>query len=168
MDLFTDFLCTYSSAHFPTFCLPFVSAKKSPRLIRPARIRRPQLCCANARLKPLMHSSLSFAARSYSPSGYHCKKQQSTAGIASNNFPTSLGAVSRRRASSSVATRGAASVVTLTLGAPRGRPECLFFNGRSRRCAPMTQKPGLIDQTLVHDDILFAMQRDRCRYISEM
>ena len=32
----------------------------------------------------------------------------------------------------------------------------------------MTQKPGLIDHTLVHDDILFAMQRDRCRYIGEM
>ncbi|MGA9709253.1 MAG: hypothetical protein WBQ87_16315, partial [Candidatus Sulfotelmatobacter sp.] len=35
----------------------------------------------------LMHSSLSFAARSYSPSGYNCKKQQSIAGIARNNFP---------------------------------------------------------------------------------
>jgi hypothetical protein len=29
----------------------------------------------------------------------------------------------------------------------------------------MTKKPGLIDRTLVHGDILFAAHRDRCRYI---
>ena len=40
-------------------------------------------------------------------------------GTASNNFPISLSAASRRRASSSVATRGASSVATLTPGARR-------------------------------------------------
>lgn len=45
------------------------------------------------------------------------------------------------------------------------RPECLSLQGRPWRCAPITQKPGLIDQTLVVGEILFATSRERCAYL---
>ena len=71
----------------------------------------------------------------------------------------SSSAASRRRASYSVATRGVSSAATLTLGGGR-RPECLYLQGRARRCAQMNRDQpvkieGPIRKGLIFDGLYF-------------
>ena len=50
-----------------------------------------------------------------------------------------------------------------------GQPECLFLQGRARRCAQMNAKidrvPVVINRNLVFGDLEFTNSRDRCLYI---